>query len=184
MDHQTPAPGNARTPRRSRPDAKRVIVFLLLASLIVAGWVVIFSPSGASGPAQGEPGHIAWRSDFTAATEEARTAGMPALVFFTADWCGPCQVLKADVLWKPDVASAIEQRSVPIKVDLTSPGETENRLAQRFGVRGIPTLILLGPDGEPIHRAVGSITPGQLTGQWLKASDKPTPPADHRATSS
>lgn len=172
------------TPARSGPSAKRVLVVLLLAALIVTGWVVIFSPTGGSGPEQGEPGHIAWRSDFAAATEEAKAADKPALVFFTADWCGPCQVLKADVLWKPDVASAIDQRSVPIKVDLTSPGETENRLAQRFGVRGIPTLILLGPDGDPIHRAVGSITAGQLTGQWLDAGSEPTPSADDRPASS
>lgn len=174
----TESTSNTRsTPARSGPHAKRVLVFLLLAALIVTGWVVIFSPTGGSGPGAGEPGHIAWRSDFPAAVEEAKAAGKPALVFFTADWCGPCQVLKADVLWKPDVAAAIEQRSVPIKVDLTSPGETENRLAQRFGVRGIPTLILLGPDGEPLRRAVGGITPAQLTGQWLHARNASASPA-------
>lgn len=172
------------TPARSGPSAKRVLVFLLLAALIVTGWVVIFTPSGGSAPKQGEPGHIAWRSDFAAAAQEAEAAGKPALVFFTADWCGPCQRLKADVLRQPSVASAIGQRSVPIKVDLTSPGEKESRLAEQYGVRGIPTLILLAPDGKPIHRAVGSITPRQLTGQWLKATETPTPPADPSATPS
>mgnify|MGYP006268655107 CR=1 FL=1 len=171
-------------PGRTGPSAKRVLAFLLVAALLVTGWIAIFSPSAAPPPEQGEPGHIPWQSDFAAATAQARAAGKPTLLFFTADWCGPCQTLKADVLWRPEVAAAIERRSVPVKVDLTSPGEAENRLAQRFGVRGIPTLILLSPEGEPMQRAVGGVSPTQLTGRWLNADPQPGLQADPQAPAS
>lgn len=158
-------PAPHATPPKAAPRRRFGRVVLIGALAAVAAWLWLGSSPG-DAPAAGEPGHIAWRSDFAAATADAGESGRPALLFFTADWCGPCQQLKADVLWRPDVAEAIDVGAVPIKVDLTDPDEQQQALAARFGVRSIPTLVLLSSDGREIRRVTGWVAPDDLK-TWL-----------------
>ena len=67
------------------------------------------------------------------------------LVDFYADWCGPCQML-APVLDR----LAAETPGTIAKVDT----EAHPQLAQQYGVRGLPTLILF-ENGEPAQQLVG-----------------------------
>ncbi|MEM9881770.1 MAG: thioredoxin fold domain-containing protein [Planctomycetota bacterium] len=77
------------------------------------------------------------------------SAGAPPLrlVRFTADWCGPCQDMKADVFSRRDVADAIHAGFRPVSVDLTAPAPRDAALAQRYAVDFIPTLLVLDPSG-------------------------------------
>ena len=67
------------------------------------------------------------------------------LVDFYADWCGPCQML-APVLER----LAGEVPAAVAKVDT----DAHPSLAERYGVRGLPTLVLFSA-GEPVERLVG-----------------------------
>lgn len=71
-----------------------------------------------------------------------------ALVDFTAAWCPPCRVLGA-VLAVLVPAYAGRVRFTAVDVD-AEPG-----LAERFGVRAMPTVVLLR-DGREVGRVVGS----------------------------
>lgn len=70
----------------------------------------------------------------------------PIVVDFYADWCGPCKAL-APML----ETFASEQDKVAVaKVDI----EKSPELAAKFGVRSIPTLVLM-KDGAEANRLVG-----------------------------
>ncbi len=67
------------------------------------------------------------------------------LADFYADWCGPCQMLEPIV-----ETLAAETDATVAKVDV----DANQRLAQSYGVRGVPTLVLFA-DGEQVEEVVG-----------------------------
>ncbi len=71
----------------------------------------------------------------------------PVLVDFYADWCGPCKMM-APLL--DQIARERTGHLLIAKVDT----DRATGLAQRFGIRGIPTLVLF-QDGEEVGRSVG-----------------------------
>lgn len=82
------------------------------------------------------------------------SASVPVVVDFYADWCGPCRMM-APVL--DGLAAARSGSVLVLKVDTDrDPG-----LSQRFGVRGIPTLIVFSK-GVEAGRKVGLATQAEL----------------------
>lgn len=72
---------------------------------------------------------------------------VPILVDFYADWCGPCRMLAPVV---DELAASRSGEAVVLKVDTDRhPG-----ISERFGIRGIPTLIAFR-DGKETGRHVG-----------------------------
>lgn len=72
----------------------------------------------------------------------------PVLVDFWAEWCGPCKAL-APVL--DEIANELGDKAELVKVNVDQAGE----LAQKYGIRGIPTLIFF-KDGEVKSTLVGN----------------------------
>ena len=79
---------------------------------------------------------------------------VPVLVDFYADWCGPCKMM-APLL--DDVAHRRVGELLVLKLDTDRNPVTQHR----FGVRGIPTLIVFR-GGKEVARRVGAVPPAEL----------------------
>ncbi len=87
-------------------------------------------------------------------SEEVTGSDLPVLVDFWAEWCGPCKTI-APVL--EELAQEHGDKLRIAKVDVDS----EQALALRFGIQGIPTMIVFS-NGEPELRITGAIVKPQL----------------------
>ncbi|MER8070157.1 thioredoxin [Streptomyces sp. NPDC094034] len=79
---------------------------------------------------------------------EVLKAGVPVLVEFTADWCGPCRQL-APVL--SAVAGEQADRLKVVQLDV----DTNPEVTARYGVLAMPTLMVFRA-GEPVKSMVGA----------------------------
>ncbi len=85
--------------------------------------------------------------------EQVLRSQTPVLVDFYASWCGPCRRL-APVL--EQVAAESPQAKV-VKVNI----EADPRLAERYGIRSLPSLLLF-KEGRVVAREKGVVAKSRL----------------------
>ena len=75
---------------------------------------------------------------------------------FTASWCQPCKML----------AKTLEDVETQIPIEVIDI-DVQQELAMDYGIRGVPTLVMLDGDIE-VKRVSGMLMKNQLT-EWLGA---------------
>ena len=71
---------------------------------------------------------------------------------FSAGWCGPCKMLSMTI------AGIKDEMPYPVEeVDI----DVNTELAQKFGIRGVPSMVLVDGVTE-VRRKVGAMTTAEL----------------------
>ncbi len=102
--------------------------------------------------------------DFDAVKKAAKSTGKKILLEFSGnDWCPPCKMLKKFVLDTEEFAKFAKEKLHVVVADFDRYGEPTNKrfanrykaLAEEFGLRGFPTLVILSPEGDVQDIIVG-----------------------------
>ena len=90
--------------------------------------------------------------------QDVLKSSKPVLVDFWAEWCGPCKQIAPAL---EQIAAELGDKVVVAKLNIEDSPTTPSR----YGVRGIPTLMLF-KDGQMASMKVGAM-PKQKIVEWL-----------------
>ena len=86
--------------------------------------------------------------------EKVINQGLPVLVDFWAEWCGPCRMVGPIV---EEISKDFTGKAVVVKCDVDSATE----IAAKYGIRNIPTLLFI-KNGEVVDKLVGAVPKAKI----------------------
>ena len=123
-----------------------------------------------------------WETNYNAALEQAAKQNKMVLLDFTgSDWCGWCVKLQKDTFSKPEFQKFAAESLVLVELDFPRGKEQSEdlkkqneQLAEKFGIQGFPTLVLLDPQGKEAARNVGYLQGGpEAFIKWVQSAGNP-----------
>ena len=149
--------------RKNRRCKVKTFTFNAVATGAILGAVVITFPS------RSLQAEVAWHTNPQAAQVQAQQSGRPLLVFVGTDACHYCVQMKRNTWSDGQVERKVSQSFVPLHID----NAQWRQLVQQLRVRGLPTVLVLAPDGRELGRVAGYQSPAQIQ-QLLKRCEAPS----------
>jgi thiol:disulfide interchange protein len=118
-------------------------------------------------PEQPAGNGISWVYDLDQGFAAAKQSGKPIMMDVFAEWCGWCKKLDSEVYTDKNIVT-LSQKFVNVKLD----SDKNQEVAKKYGVRGLPTIIFLSPDGKVINKVVGFHDSGAFAADMNKALGK------------
>ena len=121
--------------------------------LILAAVCALPFTAGAGEFPKGSPKFI---TSYRKLLSEQKETGKPAIVIFSATWCGPCQTMKNKVYPSAAVQPFHDKF---LWAYLDADDRMNEKAKEKFAVSGIPHIEFLNAAGESIGQQVGSNSP-------------------------
>lgn len=147
-------------PHLDMQDKKKVIRFFSSFWLLVSafGMFLVTSPV-AQWFNQGEKNTektLAWHSDLPSAKMMAKKEKSDILIDFWAEWCSACHEMENKLFQDKEFQDLVQAHKLTLlRLDFTEPDEATEKLAEKYNIRGLPTLVLADYQGNMYHSIVG-----------------------------
>ena len=100
--------------------------------------------------------NLSWNGNLEKAIEQAKKENKAVLVNFTgSDWCIWCKRLSAEVFQQKEFEEYAKESLVLVMLDFPkdieqtqATKEYNNKLAQKYGIQGFPTILLIDGQGK------------------------------------
>lgn len=105
-----------------------------------------------------------WETEVEPAIELAKSQNKAVMLEFTgSDWCPPCKMMNKKVFSKEEFVSRASEKFVLVHLDFPK-GDPELKkknmpYAEKYGIEGYPTVILLDKEGKEFNRFFASQYP-------------------------
>jgi len=105
-------------------------------------------------------GDLQWYTDMDKAKAVAKAEGKTLLLNFTgSDWCGWCKKLDREVFSQSDFEKFANENLVLVELDFPkyksqskATRKANEKLLQKYGVRGFPTILLVSSQDDLLLR--------------------------------
>lgn len=146
----------------------RHLVSIILYVAFLSG-VVLAAPKTDKAPAA--PQSLVQWMDYNTALEKAKTEPKLIFVDMYADWCIPCRVMDKNVYMNPTVASILNKKFYPVKLDVDSEtpiacdgkkGTAKKCFSEVWELNVLPSFVLVAPKGLSILTVADSMSPQEM----------------------
>lgn len=152
--------GDDAKPRNSPPARRIEPAVLFLTVLLVLALAALFSVKPWRRP------QVPWGSDVAAALAEAKHEHNLVFVEVYAEWCEPCRQMERDTFSEAEVGRTLSRLHPVLLNDDVALVQAQMEGWRAFG---LPTHLLLNPDGSVHARMLGYMPPDQFLA-WLKSA--------------
>ncbi len=109
---------------------------------------------------------INWRNNLDAAKIEAAESGKLLLLHFYTASCGPCKKLERDVFSQPQIAAAMENNYIPVKLN----ADKSSAIASAYQISRVPTEVILSPQGNIVQKLSCPLEPNAYGAQLVNVA--------------
>jgi len=108
---------------------------------------------GSNGEAINE---IIWYTSLEEGMKKAQEVNGTLLIDFWAQWCSACHEMEKHLFHNERFVEIIHEKNlIPVRLDVTTPDEKYEELRLKYGIIGLPTLIIADKNGEKIGSILG-----------------------------
>lgn len=145
-----------------------------MAVFLAAGLCRAQTPAGEIPAAATGEVDLVWHRDLETALSRAEAEYRPVLAVFSSPGCGWCQRLKTETLDDPETRNLLKHYAL-VEIDVMDDPLT----AQQYGLRGVPTVLILSSDGQVRNGVSGYVSVpelcamlrGELNPEFMAAQD-------------
>lgn len=107
---------------------------------------------------------IGWETSIEAGIAKAKQTNKSVMVEFTgSDWCPPCMMMEKQVFSQAEFVSKASEKYVLVIIDIPKKNPTlkakNQKVMGKYGVRGVPTILLMDSEGKEFSRFTASQFP-------------------------